>query len=427
MAQVTIAPGRLSGTVAAPPSKSAAHRGLILAALCQGVSTVTPVDLSDDVSATLTGIAALGTHCQRHKEGVRVTGAQLPPAALPLVDCRESGSTLRFLLPAALVLAGGAHFVGRGRLGQRPMKPYEDICRRQGIAYEIGHGGGLDLRVEGRLRSGEFILPGDVSSQFVSGLLMALPRLPGDSLIRLTGKVESVGYIRQTIQAMRAFSLEVEARDEGTYRVPGGQRYRPALFQVEGDYSQAAVFLCAGALGSSLWVKGLSGASVQGDQAVLEHLMRMGAGVSRDERGLQVQAGPLAGACIDGSQCPDIVPILALVCALARGESRIVGAARLRLKESDRLAATCQELNRLGGRVEQTGDGLIIQGVESLEGGVICDCHGDHRIAMLLAVAALRCRRPVTLDGVECLSKSYPRFLEDFRQLGGEVHGWNMG
>ena len=427
MAQVTIAPGRLSGTVAAPPSKSAAHRGLILAAMCPGASTLAPVDLSDDVSATLGGIAALGARCQRNKGEVRVVGAQLPPDTLPLVDCRESGSTLRFLLPAALVLAGGAHFVGRGRLGQRPMKPYEDICRRQGIAYQAGQGGGLDLRVEGRLRAGEFVLPGDVSSQFVSGLLMALPRLPGDSLIRLTGKVESLGYIRQTLQAMRAFALEVEVRDDRTYVVPGGQRYRPADFPVEGDYSQAAVFLCAGALGSSLWVSGLADSSAQGDQAVLDHLMRMGAGVSRGPQGLRVLAGPLSGVEIDGSQCPDIVPILALVCALAKGESRILGAARLRLKESDRLSATCQELNRLGGRVQETRDGLIIQGVQSLEGGVTCSCHGDHRIAMLLAVAALRARRPVTLDGVECLSKSYPGFLKDFQMLGGEVHGWHMG
>lgn len=426
MAQVTLS-GRLKGKVVAPPSKSAAHRALILAAQAQGTSTIAPIDLSDDVAATLLGVSALGAICQRQKEGMKVTGGLLPPSRPPLVDCRESGSTLRFLLPVALVMAGGAHFVGRGRLAQRPMTPYQDICRRQGITYEMGQGGGLDLKVEGRLRPGEFQLPGNVSSQFVSGLLMALPRLKGDSVIRLTGAVESRAYIRQTVEIMSVFSLAVEQKDERTFYVPGGQHSRPVHFAVEGDYSQAAVFLCAGALGADVSVSGLVSPSVQGDQVVLEHLMRMGAAVERDRLGLRVHADRLTGVTIDASQCPDIVPILALVCALAQGESRIVGAARLRFKESDRLAATYEELNRLGGDVTQTQDGLFIRGVDHLRGGVTCRCHGDHRIAMLLAVAALRADGPITLDGVECLSKSYPGFLEDYQKLGGEVSGRHVG
>ncbi|MEG1264309.1 MAG: 3-phosphoshikimate 1-carboxyvinyltransferase [Clostridia bacterium] len=428
MAKVRIYPGTLSGTIAAPPSKSQAHRALVLAALSRGAVNVGPIEESDDVRATLMGISALGAHLTKLSGNlVRVNGLDAKRHRAPaLIDCRESGSTLRFLLPASLAVGSGAHFVGRGRLGQRPMRPYEDLCRAQDILYERGSGSGLDLTVSGKLKSGEIALPGDISSQFVSGLLMALPLVSGQSRIKLVGPIESKGYIDMTLRMMAAFGAQVETKDGRLFTIAGGQRYKGRDVLIEGDYSQAAVFLCAAALGADVTVTGLPALSDQADQAVLDHLMHMGADLSRGQRGVRVRGGELRGAVIDASQCPDVVPMLALTCALSSGESRIVNASRLRYKESDRLHATCEELTRLGAQVLETDDGLIIQGNAHLTG---CDCqtHGDHRIAMMLAIAALHASGATTLDDAQCLSKSYPGFLKDFEALGGIVCGGFMG
>lgn len=427
MATVTIEPGHLKGVVAAPPSKSVLHRAVLLAALSSSKNTISPAALSEDVRATLDAVRALGARYQMKDGTLEILGGARPQLdiheyAPPLIDCAESGSTLRFLLPVALVFCGGAQFVGRGRLSERPMEPYEKICKSQGVKYERREGPVLDLKVEGTLKSGAYELPGDISSQFVSGLLMALPLVKGDSTIHLTGEVESRGYIDLTLDVMRAFGVKVQRPNEKLFRVPGSQRYRARDFTVEGDYSQAAVFLCAAALGHEVTVKGLSPVSLQSDQAVLAHLMRMGANVWEKDGLTGARAENLHGTVIDGRDCPDIVPMLALTAALGEGETRIVNAGRLRLKESDRIKATCAALNALGARVQETDDGMAVTGVKKLRGGVTLDCAGDHRIAMLLSVAALFADEPVTLAGVECLNKSYPDFLKDFKALGGIVH-----
>ncbi|MGJ4850562.1 3-phosphoshikimate 1-carboxyvinyltransferase [Bacillota bacterium Meth-B3] len=425
MASVTIEPGRLDGIVDAPPSKSLMHRAVLLSALAGGKSQIAPVTLSEDIRATLSAVRALGARWTLNGDALTVMGGARGARAgegLALIDCAESGSTLRFLVPIALALGRGARFVGRGRLNQRPMEPYERICRAQGIAYERREGPVLDLRVEGQLKSGAFELPGDVSSQFVSGLLMALPLLRDDSTIRLTSELESRGYIGLTLDAMKAFGVKVQRPNERLFKVPGKQRYRARDYHVEGDYSQAAVFLCAAALGHGARVRGLPQNTLQGDQAVLSYLMRMGAQVWERDGISGACSGELHGAVIDGRDCPDILPILALAGALAEGETRIVNAARLRLKESDRIAATCEALSALGARAKETEDGMVVEGVKRLRGGVTVGCAGDHRIAMLLAVAALHADAPVTLTGVECLNKSYPNFFKDFQALGGIVH-----
>ncbi|MCI5561640.1 MAG: 3-phosphoshikimate 1-carboxyvinyltransferase [Intestinimonas massiliensis] len=385
---VTITPGLLRGAITPPPSKSQAHRLLIAAALADGESRIEHLADSQDIQATRRCMAAL----------------KAPGEDLPVLDCGESGSTLRFLIPVALALRGGGRFTGRGRLMARPQKPYFDLFDEKGIAYRQEDG---VLTVQGRLTPGTFALPGDVSSQFVTGLLYALPLLEGDSRITLTTPLESRGYVDMTLEALERFGIRAECPDGRTLRVPGGQTYRPCRAAVESDYSQAAFYYAANGLGGQVEILGLNPRSAQGDRCIVPYHMQL--------------CGP-GEAELDVSQCPDLVPPLAAHAALRQGITRIVNAARLRIKESDRLTAVTQVLTALGADVVEGADRLTITGQpEGLAGGVTVDSHNDHRIAMMAAVAATRCAAPVTIIGAECVAKSYPDFWEDYERLGGQI------
>lgn len=387
---ITITPHPLKGVITPPPSKSQAHRALIAATLADGSSVLENLAESKDILATRACLAAL-------KGGKPVSTAD----GLPLLDCGESGSTLRFLIPVALVLRGGGHFSGRGRLMERPQTPYFAIFQEKGISYECTAG---VLTVRGVLTPGTYTLPGDVSSQFITGLLYALPLLSGVSEMILTTPLESRGYVDMTLDVLERFGVTVEVPDERTFRIPGGQVYRPCDMTIESDYSQAAFWYAANGLGSSIRILGLNAGSRQGDKVICPYYTKL--------------CGP-GGVELDVSQCPDLVPALAVQAALRAGETTaIVNAARLRLKESDRLDAVTTELNKLGAQVEQTADALLIRGVERLTGGET-DSHNDHRIAMMLAVAAARAGGPVTIHGAESVQKSYPNFWEDYQSLGG--------
>ena len=385
---VTITPGLLRGAITPPPSKSQAHRLLIAAALADGESRIEHLADSQDIQATRRCMAAL----------------KAPGEDLPVLDCGESGSTLRFLIPVALALRGGGRFTGRGRLMERPQKPYFDLFDEKGIAYRQEDG---VLTVQGRLTPGTFALPGDVSSQFVTGLLYALPLLEGDSRITLTTPLESRGYVDMTLEALERFGIRAECPDGRTLRVPGGQTYRPCRAAVESDYSQAAFYYAANGLGGQVEILGLNPRSAQGDRCIVPYHMQL--------------CGP-GEAELDVSQCPDLVPPLASHAALRQGITRIVNAARLRIKESDRLTAVTQVLTALGADVVEGADRLTITGQpEGLAGGVTVDSHNDHRIAMMAAIAATRCAAPVTIIGAECVAKSYPDFWEDYERLGGQI------
>lgn len=384
---LTITPSRLSGAITPPPSKSQAHRVLIAAALAGEGSVIRNLAQSQDIEAT-----------QRCMDALRQTGEELP-----LLDCGESGSTLRFLIPVALALRGGGCFTGRGRLMERPQKPYFDLFDEKEIFCAQKDG---VLTVKGRLTPGEYCLPGDVSSQFITGLLYALPLLEGGSKIMLTTDLESRNYVDMTLEALAAFGVRAEWMDDRTLNVPGGQTYRPAEAAVEADWSQAGFWYAARGLGNQVEITGMNLASTQGDRRIVPYydLLRGNGTVE-----------------LDVSQCPDLVPALAAHAALRAGEvTRIVNAGRLRIKESDRLAAVREELNRLGAQVAEGPDSLTITGVEALSGGA-ADSHNDHRIAMMVAVAATRCIAPVTLAGAESVRKSYPDFWEDYARLGGKV------
>lgn len=423
MTTLRIEPGSLTGTLRVPSSKSMGHRALICAALAQGKSQVEEVSLSKDILATCDCLRQLGAGITSQKEtdgrtGFTVEGCR-PRQAGKTLDCGESGSTLRFLIPLAAVCGEPFTFIGSGKLGSRPLDLYETIFREQGLLFQKGsETENFPLTVRGPLRPGHFTLPGDVSSQFISGLLFALPLLDGESTLEITGKLESQSYIALTLSALQKYGIRIEHDNYRRYRIPGNQQYQPRQGAVEGDYSQAAFWLTAGMLGRTIDLLGMDPDSLQGDKAIIPILQKMGGQVVFEGEKLVSRPATPLGTTIDGGDCPDIIPVLTVAAALSQGHTEIIHAERLRLKECDRLKAMTTELNKLGAKITERPDGLSIDGVEELNGGTV-DCWNDHRIAMSLAVASIFCREPLTLVGAECVAKSYPEFWQDFAALGG--------
>lgn len=401
-----INPGLLRGAVTPPPSKSMAHRLLISAALAEGTSMIRNVALSQDIEATLRCVEALGGSWERvEPAGIRIHGCApiVPTDETPRFDCGESGSTLRFFIPLALAIAGGGVFTGRGRLMERPQTPYFDLFDEKGIAHSMEHG---ELTVRGTLNSGEYRLPGDVSSQFFTGLLFSLPLLGEDSVIVSSTEPESVDYIAMTVEALRAAGIRVLSQPAQRRWTVSSGRFHSFDATVEADWSQAAFWYAANVLGSTLRLEGLDPKSSQGDRIAAEYAVQLS------------QPGDVE---IDVSGCPDLVPPLAVMAAARRGTCRFTNAARLRLKESDRLKTTAAMLRALGGSAEEGADSLAVGGVSRLSGGTV-DGAGDHRIVMAAAIAATRCTGPVTILGAEAVNKSYPSFFEDYLALGGNAH-----
>ena len=421
MAFAVVQPGTVSGRITPPPSKSAAHRALICAALAGG-STVDGVLPSADMQATLRAVQALGTPAEITGTQVRFSTRCPHPSPEPAtVDCGESGSTLRFFIPLFAALGIDAIFTGSGRLPQRPLGVYADCLPQHGVTLTPPtNGNSLPLRVSGRLCGGDYALPGNISSQFITGLLFALPLCREESVIRLTNPLESAGYVDMTLAALRHAGITIETITDG-WRISGGQAYRPADYTVEADWSQAAFLLAAGALAGDVQLCGLSLPSAQGDSAALDLFRRFGADITVDTYGIRCRRAPLHGIDIDAAQIPDLVPILAITAAFAKGTTRIFHAERLRIKESDRLAAVADGLKRLGAQVAETADGLRIDGGRLLNGGEVDGCN-DHRIVMSMAVAALRCTGPVTIQDAQSVAKSWPDFFTDFTHLGGNAH-----
>lgn len=413
---VTIQPGPRQGRVRIPASKSQAHRLLLCAALGEGETELLCGGLSADIRATMDCLRALGAGIWQEGERLRVKPIRTAPRSCAL-PCGESGSTLRFLLPQAGALGTEAVFHRKGRLPQRPLRPLDEELRSHGMKLREE---GEALYASGMLTAGDYTLPGNVSSQFISGLLMALPQLPGDSRLTVTGDLESAGYVAMTEDTLAESGIRWQ-RTGQVWSIPGGQRFHPPrLCQVEGDWSNAAFFLCAGALSRrGVTVEGLSLRSSQGDQAVLRLLRRFGAEVTEREGAVTVRSGMLHGITVDAGPIPDLIPTLSVVAAASVGDSRIENARRLRDKESDRLEGTAALIRDLGGSARVEGDTLIIHGRGGLRGGN-ASVLGDHRLAMAAAIAACACRESVTVDDSRCVEKSYPRFWEDFRQLKGE-------
>ena len=413
----TILPGARTGEVHIPASKSQAHRMLLCAAMGENEVTLRCRGLSKDILATVACLKALGASVDAEGEVLHLRPVSAPPPGLCLLPCGESGSTLRCLLPLVGALGASAVFEREGRLPERPIEPLgRELCRN---GMDI-RSDGARLSCSGQLRPGAFSLPGNISSQYISALLMTLPLLEGESTLHMEGALESAAYVAMTEEVLRLGGVRTEKTGYG-YRIPGGQRclFAPEL-SVEGDYSNAAFFLCAGALSErGIRVTGLDPQSRQGDRAIVPLLEEMGAQVASDGSSVTVKRAALHGITIDASPIPDLIPVLSVVAAAASGETRVIHAQRLRLKESDRLHSTTQMLRALGAEAEELPDGLVIRGGRTLAGGTVDAC-GDHRIAMSAAVAGGICRGAVTICGSECVQKSYPDFWTDFQQLKGD-------
>lgn len=411
---LTIQPGVLHGSLPAIPSKSDAHRLLICAALAEGKTRLRMSGSSEDIDATKDCLTALGASIAAEEDALQVSPITVS-GGVPHLDCGESGSTLRFLLPVAAAVAEEVSFAGHGRLPQRPIGALLDAMGENGVSFTADR---LPLTTNGKLRPGTYEIPGDISSQYITGLLLALPKVGGGE-VRLTTPLRSAGYIDITIAAMARFGVAVERTPEG-FRVPAGTGYvSPGEVPVEGDWSNAAFFLAAGAIGGDVTVTGIDRGAMQGDKRVVKLLRDFGANVEQTESTVRVCGGALRGCGIDIDGVPDLLPILSVVAACAEGETLFYNAARLRLKESDRLESTTAMLRALGGRAEAGPDWLRVYGTP-LAGGAVDACH-DHRIAMSAAIAAAVCAGSVTICDAMCAGKSYPKFYEDLSRLGAMV------
>lgn len=423
---IQIQPTTLAGSVRAISSKSDVHRFLMAAALAKGISRVHFTTLSDDIAATVGALRAMGAVIDvTGKDGdftATVQGGSAMPSGAVL-DANECGTTARLLLPIAAACSDSFTLTGKNGLCKRPFSDLCDTMAQNGTTASDTH---LPITTSGRLHSGVFAIRGDVSSQYISGLLFALPLLDGDSEIRLTTPAVSVGYIDMTLSMLAMFGIAVE-KTEGGYLVKGNQTYTPvAEYFAEGDWSNATFWLCAGAVGKCLTVRGLRPDSLQKDRMVLDILAKAGANIIRSENEITIEYAPLHGIDFNGEDIPDALPALATVLALADGESHIRGGARLRIKESDRIATTVAMLKALGADIAATDDGFAIVGVKSFTGGDV-DAANDHRIAMCAAVASQCASGPVIIRGAECVNKSYPTFFDDFRKLGGNCSAITNG
>ncbi len=411
-----ISPALLSGTISAIASKSDAHRLLILSALGQGETRLLMDQRSEDIDATIDCLRAMGAKIEIAAESVLVRGIE-HVAENPLLDCKESGSTFRFLLPVATALCKRARFTGGGRLPERPIGELLRELQAHGVAFSAER---LPFETSGTLTGGIFSLPGNISSQYLTGLLLALPLLASDSTISLTTRLESAAYVDITLHALRRFGVRVHV-EGGVYTVFGGQTIQsPGTLAVDGDWSNASFFLAAGALGKPITMTGLSLDSPQGDKAILDAMRRFGAGVEAKRDAVTVSPARLTGCEIDVGDTPDLLPILAVLGACAEGETHLVNASRLRLKESDRLVSVAAMLRALGGQVEEMPDALVITGGR-MTGGTVDSCR-DHRIAMSAAIASICCTHTVDILGADAVRKSYPAFFEDLNRLGGHMH-----
>lgn len=413
---------RLNGIMQVPPSKSMAHRLLICAALAEGTSRIHNLQPSQDILVTQGVLRSLGAEITEENGGATVKGMGFPPACpVRSLECGESGSTLRFAIPLASFCAQPVRLTGARRLFARPLKPYADIFTRQNLVFESDEAG---VSLQGPLRAGLFELAGNVSSQFISGLLFVLPLLKQESRIRLLPPVESRSYIELTRQAQALFGVTSNWIDEHELHIPGNQQYMPVDASVEGDWSQAVVPAVLGAVGGHVAMRGLLQNSAQGDRVVQDIMCRSGADVLWEQdlcRVLPPVSGFLAARQIDLADCPDLAPVLSSFAAFCHGTTRFVNAGRLRIKESDRIASMQCELQKMGITVRAGEDWYEVDGPARIKENTILDGHNDHRVVMALAVAALCSGVRVTIAGAQAVSKSWPGFFADIKALGAEV------
>ena len=413
---VTIFPGTINGTVDVPPSKSMSHRALICASLSKGKSIIKNVLLSDDIKATMSALEQLGAKFEVNSSTITVTGVKKLKYSDNDVDCNESGSTIRFLIPLFSLANKKVTFTGKEGLLNRPFEVYEKVFIESGNEFKKSNN---KIVVNGSVKAKEYLIESNVSSQFFSGLMFALPLLKEDSTILYTGILESKSYIDLTIEMLEKFGIDIQKIKNG-YFIPGNQRYVATDYKIEGDYSQSAFHLVAGILGGHLKTNNLSQESNQGDKQIIEIIKGMKGKVIYTENGFITEKSETFGTTVDISDCPDLAPIVALLGSLSQGITTITNISRLRLKESDRVESTVNTLTRLGADITVDNSKIVIHGKKLLKGGVTLDSYNDHRIAMMISIAALRCEQEITLLRPLAVNKSYPHFFEDYEKIGGK-------
>jgi 3-phosphoshikimate 1-carboxyvinyltransferase len=410
-------PSILNGEIKAPPSKSLSHRALICAALAKGQSIITNIAYSEDILATISALELMGAKFDKHDDRLIVQGTRRIKAPHKAINCNESGSTLRFLIPIFSLSGKKISFTGNSSLINRPQSIYKKIFEEDNNTFELKDN---KIVVNGSVTARKYILKGDVSSQFFTGLMFSLPLLKEDSIISIEGTLESKGYIDLTIRTLEEFGIEILELENG-YFIKGNQSYEPTSFNIEGDYSQAAFFLVGGILNGRIKVTDLEHESFQGDKAIIDVIKSMKGKIILTENGFITDSSSTYGTTVDLSDFPDLGPIIALLGCLSEGKTRIINASRLRIKESDRIESTVRTLKALGANISSTKDEIIIKGKSTLKGGVTVDSYNDHRIAMMVSIAASISEEQVTLTNANAVNKSYPNFFEHYKSVGGKL------
>lgn len=418
--KVLIRPKKLSGKIDVVPSKSYSHRAIIAASLAEGRSIIKNVIFSNDILRTIECCRAFGANIEVFDNYLIVYGTSEIKRINNSINAGESGSTIRFMIPIMLVNPDSMEFKGENHLNNRPLDSYFEIFDKFKIEYSHPNDSYMPLLTNGGLKPGVYEIRGDVSSQFITGLLFALPLLSGDSSIKITTKLESKSYIDLTLDILKKFNINITNNNYEEFKIPGNQKYLPCDYTVEGDFSQAAFFLVMGALGNDISLGCMNLNSLQGDRKILDDIKALGADIVIDGDVIKAIPSNLEGNIIDFSNSPDLGPVLSVLASVCNGNTTFINAKRLRIKECDRITCVKEELLKLGAIVSESLEEMYFTGVNTLHGSMELETHNDHRIAMALAVASTICSSPLLISGAECVKKSYPHFWEDFKKLGGD-------
>jgi 3-phosphoshikimate 1-carboxyvinyltransferase len=410
---IRINPALLNGEVSVPSSKSITHRMLICAGLADGISVISGVSFSKDIWATISAMRSMGAEYTVNGDEITVRGIGSEPSQNAVVDCCESGSTLRFLIPVAAVLGINSEFLGQGRLPQRPITPYIRELSCKGISFDYNNT--MPFAFSGKLESGIYHLEGDISSQFITGMLFSLPLADGSSEIIMTSPLQSKPYADMTVKCLEKFGIEISETKNG-YFIKGNQIYKPCNSRIEGDYSQASFFFVANAIGNNVKINNLDEESIQGDKKIVEIISELCYNKNENDKSVY---------CIDAENIPDLVPVLAVLASLSKRQVRITGIERLKIKESDRIISTADMINALGGNVIPYNDSMLINPIECFIGGTV-DSFGDHRIVMSASVIATRAKGDVVILNADAVEKSYPDFFTDYNNIGGKANVINV-
>ena len=406
---------KLVGELSPPPSKSVLHRYIIASSLAKGISKIENISFSEDIIATIEAMKKLGAKIEQKDNYLLIDGSDTFKNLNENIeiDCNESGSTLRFLFPLSIVEENKVLFKGRGKLFKRPMTPYFENFEKYKIKYSYINEN--EILLEGKLKAGIYEIDGNISSQFITGLLFSLPLLEGESKIIINGKLESSNYIDISLDCLSKFGIKIINNSYQEFVIEGNQSYRAGNYRTEADYSQAAFFLVANAIGSKIKINDLSENSLQGDKKIIDFISEIDKWSSKDT------------LILDGSETPDIIPILSLKAAVSGKKIEIINVERLRIKESDRLKATVEELSKINFDLIEKKDSILINSREDLKANknekiVSLSAHSDHRIAMMIAIATTCYDGEILLDNLDCVKKSYPNFWEVFLSLGGKIY-----